>query len=105
MVEATPATTLVVTEADFLLEFEIVALNPPTQLGLIDHALERDVGRQRGEPIVIRFGCALRPLDQQPLLSRRLAPPGVVVPRAAPPSGQPRSHGRMPPALPRGQMP
>src|SRR5260370_38688403 len=85
MVEATPATTLVVTEADFLLEFEIVALKPPTQLGLIDHALEREVGRQRGEPIVIRFGCALRPLDQQPLLYPRPPPPAVVWRRAADP--------------------
>jgi hypothetical protein len=105
MVEATPAATLVVTEADFLLEFEIVALNPPTQLGLIDHALERDVGRQRGEPIVIRFGRALRPLDQQPLLGRRLAPPGVVVRRADPPSGKPRGQWRIAAVPPRDRLP
>jgi hypothetical protein len=29
MMEATPTTTFVVTEADLLLEFEIVALDPP----------------------------------------------------------------------------
>ncbi len=44
MVKAAPATSLVVSETDFLLEFEIFALNPPAmplwrgQLGLIDHA-------------------------------------------------------------------
>jgi hypothetical protein len=61
MVKTAPAPSLVVSETDFLLEFEIVALNPPAQLGLIDHAFKRDVGRQRGEPIVIRFGFTLRP--------------------------------------------
>jgi hypothetical protein len=38
---------------------------------------------------VIRFGFALRPLDQQPLLHCWLAPPGVVMCRANPPSGEP----------------
>ena len=40
MVKAAPATSLIVTETDFLLEFEIVALNPPAELGVIDHAFE-----------------------------------------------------------------
>ena len=40
MVKAAPATSLVVSETDFLLEFEIVALNPPAQLGLIDHGFK-----------------------------------------------------------------
>jgi hypothetical protein len=40
MVKAAPAATLVVTEADLLFEFEIVTLDPPAHLGLIDHALE-----------------------------------------------------------------
>lgn len=55
MMEAMPAAAFVMTEADLLLEIEIVAFDPRTQLGLIDHALQRDVDRQRGEPIVIRF--------------------------------------------------
>ena len=64
MMKPTPAAAFVMAEANLLLEFEVVALNPPAQLGLVDHALERDVGRQRGEPVVIRFGFVLRPLDQ-----------------------------------------
>jgi hypothetical protein len=52
-----------VTEADLLLEFEIVAFDPPAQLGLIDHALQRDLGRQRGKPVMIRLGGALRRLN------------------------------------------
>jgi hypothetical protein len=35
MVKAAPATAFVVSETDFLLEFEIVALNPPAQFRLI----------------------------------------------------------------------
>jgi hypothetical protein len=47
MVKASPAAAFIVTEADLLLEFEIVAFDPPPELGLVDHAFERDVGRQR----------------------------------------------------------
>ena len=95
MVKASPAAAFIVAEADLLFELEIVALNPPAQFRLIDQALKRDVGRQRGEPVVIRFGFALRPLDQQPLFCRRLAPPGVVMCRANPPSGEPRTQRRV----------
>src|SRR4249919_1333632 len=105
MVKAAPAPTFVVSEADFLLEFEIVSLNPPAQFRLIDHALERDVGRQRGEPVVIRFGFALRPFDQQPLLRRGLAAPGVVVRRTNPPSGKPRGQWRVAVVWPPDRLP
>jgi len=40
MMEPTPAATFVMAEADLLFEFEIVALNPPAQLDLVDHAFE-----------------------------------------------------------------
>ena len=82
MVKASPTAAFVVTETEFLLEFEIISLDPPAKFGLIDRAFERDVGGPCGKPVVIRFGFTLRPLDQQPLFSRRLAPPGVVVGRA-----------------------
>ena len=64
MVKASPTAAFIVTEAHLLLEFEIIALNSPAHLGLIDHAFERDVGRQRGEPVVVRFSRILRPFDQ-----------------------------------------
>src|SRR5450631_4896190 len=105
MVKAAPAATLIMTKADLLLEFKIVALNPPAQFRLIDQALKRDVGRQCGEPVVIRFGFALRPLDQQPLLRRRLAPPGVVVRRTNPPSREPRGQCRVAAVAPRDLLP
>ena len=40
MVKAAPTTAFIMTETDLLLEFEIVALNPPAQFRLIDHALK-----------------------------------------------------------------
>src|SRR5580692_5146262 len=105
MVKASPAATFIVTEADLLLEFEIVALNSPAEFRLIDHALERDGGGQRREPVVIRFGFALRPLDQQPLFWRRLAAPGVAMRRADPPSGEPRSKWNVAAVPPRNCLP
>src|ERR1700675_4599820 len=43
MVEASPAAALVMSKAEFLLEFLIIALDPPAQLGQIDQPLEGDV--------------------------------------------------------------
>jgi hypothetical protein len=40
MVKASPAAAFIVTEADLLLEFEIVTLNSPAHLSLVDHVLE-----------------------------------------------------------------
>jgi hypothetical protein len=43
MVEAAPAAPLVMSKAEFLLEFLVIALDPPAQLGQIDQPLEGDV--------------------------------------------------------------
>ena len=64
MMEAAPSSALVMIKPDLLLQFEVVALDPPAELGQIDQALERDVDWQRGKPVVIRFGFTLRPFDQ-----------------------------------------
>jgi hypothetical protein len=64
MVETTPTPAFIVAQSDSLFQFEIITLNPPAQFRLIDHAFERNVGRQCGKPVVIRFGFTLRPLDQ-----------------------------------------
>ena len=47
MVEATPASPLEVTKANFLFEFVVVALNAPAQLDDIDELTEANVRRQR----------------------------------------------------------
>src|SRR5271166_2790996 len=95
MVETAPTTPFVVAQPNLLLEIEVVALDPPAQLGQIDHALQRDVGWQCGEPVVVRFGFTVRPLDQQPFFGCWLAPPGVVMCGANPPSGEPRAQWRV----------
>jgi len=103
MVKATPSAAFVVAESDFLLEFEIIPFDPPPHLRLIDQALERDVGWQRGKPVVVRLGFALRPLDQQPLFSQGFVSLGVVVRRADPQSSEPRRQWRIA-ALPPGDL-
>src|SRR5207237_8669896 len=89
MMEATPAAPFVVTEPDLLLEFLIVALDAPAQLGQIDELREADVLRQRGEPVFGWLCFALRPFDQQPL-GRQLLGDRFVVPDADTHTREPR---------------
>jgi hypothetical protein len=84
MVEAALAASFVLAEPALLLEFEIVALDPSTQLGQIDQALERNVSCQRGKPVAVRCGFALRPFDQRPRFGGGLGSPGVVTPFLTP---------------------
>jgi hypothetical protein len=63
MVEASPAAALVMSKAEFLLEFLVIALDPPAQLGQIDQPLEGDVVGKVGEPIFGRLLLARPPFD------------------------------------------
>jgi len=56
VVEASPTSAFEVIQAHFLLEVLVVALDAPAQLGELDQALEGDVGRQGGEPVLGRLG-------------------------------------------------
>jgi hypothetical protein len=79
MVKAAPSAAFVVAEPDLLLEFEVIAFNAPAQLGRIDQALERDVGWQCGEPVMVRLGFALGPLtmaDFPPACQASASEPG-----------------------------
>src|SRR5262249_39436329 len=78
MVEATPAAALEVAKPNLLLEFLVVALNPPTQLGQVHQALQCGVLRQRREPVFGRLALTLGPLDQQPFFRPALVPPEVT---------------------------
>src|SRR5262245_38488227 len=84
MVKAAPSAAFVVSEPDLLLEFLVVALDAPAQLGEVDQSIEDDFFRQVREPVTGRFGFALRPFDQQPLGRMRRVPSIVVMGRAYP---------------------
>src|SRR6187397_1337367 len=67
VIEAAPAAALELGQADLLLEFAIVLLDPVAALGVPDEVLERRVGRQRAQPEVPVPGC-LGVLNDQPFL-------------------------------------
>jgi len=74
MVKAAPPASLEVPEPDLLLEFLIVALDPPPQLGGVNQTMQCDVWRQSREPVLSGLLLALGPFDQQPLFGRFLRP-------------------------------
>src|SRR3954449_3216478 len=79
MMEATPAPSFVVPEAEFLFQLLVIALDPPTQFREIDQAIEGHVRREGGQPVFGGLGLTLGPFDQQPFLLPRLGPPLVAV--------------------------
>src|ERR1700693_1298563 len=90
MVEGSPAAALVMSKADFLLEFLIIALDPPAQLGQIDQPLEGDVVGKVGEPIFGRLLLAQRQFDQQPFLRSGFVEPVIAMGGAHPYPGKTR---------------
>jgi len=68
MMKAAPSASFIVTEPEFLLQFLIVALDPPAQLGQVNEIPQRHIRRQSGQPVFGGFRFALRPLDQTPFL-------------------------------------
>src|SRR5512134_411601 len=79
VVEAAPTSSLVMVEANLLLQILEVALDPPAQLGGIDQRCHGSVGGQGREPVFGRGILALRPFDQQPFFRPWLCPPVVAV--------------------------
>jgi len=61
--ESSPASTLVVVEADLLLQVLEVALDAPSELGGIDERRDRCAGGQRRKPVLGWSVLALGPLD------------------------------------------
>jgi hypothetical protein len=62
VVEAASPTPFVIAKAKLLLEFLIIALDPPAQVRQIEEAVEGDIVVHGGKPIFGRLGLALRPL-------------------------------------------
>src|SRR3989338_1103088 len=68
MMKPAPAAALEMVEPELVLEFLIIALDAPAQLGEADEISEGRRLRQGREPILRGLGLPPRPLDQQPLL-------------------------------------
>ena len=100
MVEAGPAPAFVVAQAEFLLQFAIVAFDQPALLGQVDRTLARALGRQVGEPVLARLSLAVGPFDDQPGLGPGLAALPVVMRRSDPQRGKARAQGLCRRALP-----
>src|SRR5512134_2544724 len=77
MMESSPASSLVVSQSQLLLELLIVALDAPAQMCHTDQLVERGVLGQRRQPILGRLRFARGPLDEQPLLRPQARPPEV----------------------------
>src|ERR1700759_1963620 len=82
MMEATPTASLVVAEAELLLEVLIVALNTPAQLGGVHQGRAADGGGQGGQPVFRRLGFVLGPFDQAPFLGARCCAMIIAMRRA-----------------------
>lgn len=67
VMETSPIAAFVVRQTEPLLEFAVVALDPPAHLGDKDQLFRRGLGEGGGEPIFQRLGLPIRLLDQQPL--------------------------------------
>src|SRR6266404_1301660 len=81
MMKATPAPSLVVAQAELLLELLIVPFNAPAHFGCLDQLHKRGINGQRRQPILGRLGLIYRPFDQQPLLCAWSAKPLLVTMR------------------------
>jgi hypothetical protein len=60
------AAAFVVIKAEALLEFAVVVLNAPAQLGELDERDQRGVGGQVRQPVLDRLVLACGPFGQQP---------------------------------------
>ena len=83
MVKATPAPSLIVAQAEFLLELLIVPFNAPAHFGGLNQIDKCGVSRQRRQPILGRFCLIYRPFDQQPLFCTWRTKP-LLVPMRSP---------------------
>ena len=78
VVKPPPASAFIVPKPQFLFEILVVALNAPAHLGFEDHALQRHLLGQRGQPVLHGLTVAFGPLNEQPLLGAQLR--ALIVP-------------------------
>ena len=73
MMESSPASPFEMGEAEFALQFFIVALDAPAQFDRVDENFERRVFRQGRKPVFRGLRLALGPFDDQPFDRMRRA--------------------------------
>src|SRR5437870_5355036 len=78
MMKSAPASAFIVSQAQLLLQFLVVALNDPAVFCHLDQHLEMGLRRQCRVPVISGFGFLSRPFDEQPLF--RLKFGSLVVP-------------------------
>jgi hypothetical protein len=105
VVEASPASTLEVIEADLLFEFLIVAFDSPADLRQADELFWRRIGGHRGQPELGRLWLSFRPLDHEPLVTTRRMTQLVSVGRPDTQEGESRSHTALAALPPRDHLP
>src|SRR5690349_25002254 len=79
VMEAAPTAALIMPQPKFLLQFLIIAFDPPSELGEFDQALKADVLRQGREPVFGGLLLPLRPLDHKPFWQARFAQPIIAM--------------------------
>ena len=101
MVESPPASALKMPQADFLLEFLVVAFNAPPKLG---RSLPTLPGKRPPPRLESQYfvgsGFSLGPFDQQPFFRGAIAAPIITMPFADPHGGKSRGEylvGAFPP--------
>src|SRR3982074_1095739 len=96
MAEAAPSSPFEMPEPCVLLEFLIVALDPPAHLGNINELPEGVVSWKRREPVFDRLLLTIGPFDQEPLLRPGVGAPVIPVcntnAQAGKSRGQPLRH-------------
>src|ERR1700730_16633307 len=90
MVKAAPASAFIVTEAKFLFEVLVIALDAPAHLGDEDQMLDGGVCWGGAQEVFERLGILFRPFDEQPLFWTLFGAPIVTVRRATPHGGETR---------------
>ena len=88
MMKPAPVPAFEVSQAKFLLQFFVVALNAPAHFGNGNEFTQRDLRMQIRQPIFRWLLLPCGPLDQQPLLRMRFLSPIVTMGRANTGSGK-----------------
>ena len=72
MMKTSPAASFVVTQAEFLFQFLVIAFDDPAMFGQVHQFPQTNIGRQGGQPVLGGFRFPGWPFDEQPFFRMRL---------------------------------